>query len=212
MPPHQYRKLEQTLSRKYGSQAVARLVKKLIIIIKIIRHLLGSLRRTRKQRDLWLFGTFKRKNEIRTTANIFRFDWKVPPPKYSGMEIKKKSSYLKLYLAIWHQGPCEDGQWFVMKKTAQCETVRDGCLTDGHHVYWSPDETSVAKQCWKIGTRGPCENGKLIHLEQDKEELEVYCSHQFSEYHSGTSIASILRIHQVHANVSETVKSHGNFG
>ena len=29
MPPHQYRKLEQTLSRKYGSQAVARLVKKI---------------------------------------------------------------------------------------------------------------------------------------------------------------------------------------
>nr|CAH0103132.1 unnamed protein product [Daphnia galeata] len=72
------------------------------------------------------------------------------------------------------RGPCEDGQWFVMKNTAQCETVPEGCPTDGHHVYWSPDETSVAKQCWEIGTRGPCEDGKLIHLEQDKEELKIW--------------------------------------
>ena len=76
-----------------------------------------------------------------------------------------------------------------MKKTAQCETVPDGCLTDGHHVYWSPDETSVAKQCWAIGTRGPCEDGKLIHLEQNNEELEVYCRHQFLEYQGGGSLS-----------------------
>ena len=148
-----------------------------------------SLRRTWQRRDLWLFRTFTRKSEIRTTANIFRFDWKLSSPKYSGIEIWKKWSYLKVYLVIWHQGPCEDGQWFVMKKTAQCETVRDGCLTDGHHVYWSPDETSVAKQCWEIGTQGPCEDGKLIHLEQNNEELEVYCRHQFLEYQGGGSLS-----------------------
>lgn len=77
-----------------------------------------------------------------------------------------------------------------MKKTAQCETVPEGCPTDGHHVYWSPDETSVAKQCWEIGTQGPCEDGKLIHLEQNKEELKVYCRPQFFENIFKNSLAN----------------------
>ncbi|XP_046449253.1 uncharacterized protein LOC124197754 isoform X3 [Daphnia pulex] len=74
------------------------------------------------------------------------------------------------------QGPCENGEWFVLKNTyPRCEPVPHGCPTDGRHVYWNPDN-STAKECWEIWTQGPCDKGQLLHLEQDTEELQLYCS------------------------------------
>lgn len=89
-----------------------------------------------------------------------------------------------VYLTI--KGPCENGQWFVLKNTSQCEPVPEGCPTDGLHVSWSSDP-SMAKQCWKIWTQGPCEKGQLLHLAQDSEEILVYCSYQLAEYSSSNS-------------------------
>ncbi|XP_046642264.1 uncharacterized protein LOC124327308 [Daphnia pulicaria] len=79
------------------------------------------------------------------------------------------------------QGPCENGEWFVLKNTyPRCELVPDGCPTDGRHVFWNPDN-STAKQCWEIWTQGPCDKGQLLHLEQDTEEPQVYCSYRLAE-------------------------------
>ncbi|XP_046642138.1 uncharacterized protein LOC124327216 isoform X4 [Daphnia pulicaria] len=77
------------------------------------------------------------------------------------------------------QGPCGNGEWFVLKNTSRCEPVPDGCPIDGRHVYWNPDN-STAKQCLEIWTQGPCEEGKLLHLAQDT-EAQVYCSFQSAD-------------------------------
>ncbi|XP_046449641.1 uncharacterized protein LOC124198044 [Daphnia pulex] len=86
------------------------------------------------------------------------------------------------------QGPCSYGQWFVFKNTPQCEPAPEGCPTDGRHVYWNPDP-SMAKKCWEIWSQGPCEEGQLIHLAQDKEELQVFCSHRLAEHYISGSLS-----------------------
>ncbi|XP_046449252.1 uncharacterized protein LOC124197754 isoform X2 [Daphnia pulex] len=86
------------------------------------------------------------------------------------------------------QGPCEIGEWFVLKNTSLCEPVPDGCPTDGRHVYWNPDN-STAKQCWEIWTRGPCKEGQLLHLAQDN-EAQVYCSSVSAESMGDKSISN----------------------
>ncbi|XP_046642155.1 uncharacterized protein LOC124327231 [Daphnia pulicaria] len=84
------------------------------------------------------------------------------------------------------QGPCENGEWFVLKNTSRCEPVPDGCPTDGRHVYWNLDN-STAKQCLEIWTQGPCEEGKLLHLAQET-EAKVYCSSRLEDYMGPISI------------------------
>ncbi|EFX82515.1 hypothetical protein DAPPUDRAFT_101084 [Daphnia pulex] len=75
------------------------------------------------------------------------------------------------------QGPCPNGQWFVLRNNIpQCEENSGGCPADGRHVYWSPDAgVHIAKKCWEIGTKGPCDPDERLHLRQDMGDFEIYC-------------------------------------
>lgn len=60
------------------------------------------------------------------------------------------------------KGPCPDGEWFILEgRTSQCEKTPSGCPADGKHVYWSP-EITLAKQCWEMGTQGPCSLNEIL--------------------------------------------------
>ena len=66
-----------------------------------------------------------------------------------------------------------------------CESAQKDCPTDGRYVYWSPD-SSKAKRCWKIGTRGPCANDEILQFFEDNDgELELKCVNSVSSYSFG---------------------------
>lgn len=81
------------------------------------------------------------------------------------------------------QGPCQVGEWFVFDDEyaySRCERAPKDCPTDGQHVYWTPDSDSVAKRCWKLGTRGPCPESYVVQLNFEDDEVEVKCSAVFA--------------------------------
>lgn len=50
--------------------------------------------------------------------------------------------------------------------TPSCQPIPDGCLADGKHVYWSPDDEGSTgmkdKQCWVLGSQGPCSHDEIL--------------------------------------------------
>ncbi|EFX76450.1 hypothetical protein DAPPUDRAFT_322369 [Daphnia pulex] len=65
------------------------------------------------------------------------------------------------------QGPCKDGEWFTLTDgILSCEPLPDGCLADGHYVFWSPDyegsSEASEKQCWLLGSQGPCSENETL--------------------------------------------------
>ena len=74
-----------------------------------------------------------------------------------------------------------DGEWFVLKNNVpQCEPVPDGCPADGQHFYGTTDDT-MAKQCWEIGSQGPCLWYEILQLEEGTGEFKLSCKPQFAQ-------------------------------
>ncbi|XP_046637135.1 uncharacterized protein LOC124315478 [Daphnia pulicaria] len=87
------------------------------------------------------------------------------------------------------QGPCDVGQWFVLKDVPKCELIPEGCPADGEHVYGTVRtfKSSEASKCWKIGS--PCSKSnsktsdttsqfdvKVAQVEQSEDgNLRVFC-------------------------------------
>ena len=63
----------------------------------------------------------------------------------------------------------------MLKNNApKCEPVPDGCPADGQHFYGTPDDT-MAKQCWLIGSQGPCLSYEFLKLEEGTGEFKMSC-------------------------------------
>jgi hypothetical protein len=95
----------------------------------------------------------------------------------------------EIYVVFPQKGPCDVGQWFVLKDVPKCELIPEGCPADGEHVYGTMRtfKSSEASKCWKIGS--PCSKSnsktsdttsqfdvKVAQVEQSEDgNLHVFC-------------------------------------
>ena len=102
-----------------------------------------------------------------------------------------------------YKGPCDVGQWFLLKDVPTCELIPEGCPADGDHVYGNigTSDNTLGSKCWKIGS--PCSklnrNGlsfpssgtKVMQVEQSEDgNLRIFCDVK-NNYVKATSESSL---------------------
>jgi len=74
------------------------------------------------------------------------------------------------------QGPCRNGHWWILKDNGHpaCQKVPRGCPADGHHVFWRISDAGK-HQCWRLGSQGPCPEGKTLSRDHSNGSLQLSC-------------------------------------
>ncbi|XP_046632781.1 uncharacterized protein LOC124312339 isoform X2 [Daphnia pulicaria] len=99
------------------------------------------------------------------------------------------------------RGPCNVGEWFVLKDIPRCESIPNGCPDDGRHVYGNikanfTSDPSTEAGCWEIGQKCPDEMS-VVEVKQHKDRnFDVFCSSFYNGFIASSIVPNSLVVHK----------------